>query len=115
MEQKQKAAPKQPRKLTEQEIHGLLAEYGRQNGTVKEFCKLHDVREWAFYAWKKKYGLTIKKDTCEPGFVALQVQETEDTEMGAADVLFAEVVDEKGRCIRIFKQVAPSYLQALLA
>jgi hypothetical protein len=108
MEQKQKAALKQSRKLTEQEIRGLLTEYGRQNSTVKEFCKLHDVREWAFYAWKKKYELTVKKDSGEPGFVALQVQETED-------VLFAEVVDEKGRCIRIFKQVDPSYLQALLA
>lgn len=115
MEQKQKAAFKQSRKRTEQEIHDLLTEFGRQNITVKEFCKLHDIREWAFYAWKKKYGSTSKKDSYEPGFVALQVQETEDTEMGAADVLFAEVVDEKGRCIRIFKQVAASYLQALLA
>ncbi len=115
MEQKQKAALKQSRKLTEQEIQGLLAEYGRQNSTVKEFCKLHDIREWAFYAWKKKHGSTVEKDNHHPGFVALQVHETENTESPAGDILFAEVVDERGRCIRIFKQVPSSYLQSLLS
>ena len=114
MEQKQNASLKPPIKRTEQDIRNLLAEHGRQDSTVKEFCKLHDVREWAFYAWKKKYGSPVEKDH-QPGFVALQVQETEHPENTAENILFAEVVDEKGRCIRIFKQVAPSYLQALLA
>ncbi len=93
----------------------MLAEYGRQESTVKEFCQLHDVREWAFYAWKKKYGRSLDKGVPPPGFVALQIQETEETGPRPTDLLFAEVVDERGRCIRIFKQVAPSYLQALLA
>ena len=115
MEQNQIASLNQSRKRTEQEIRDLLAEYSGQDSTVKEFCKLHDVQQWAFYAWKKKYGSSTKKDNHEPGFVALQIHETEHAGTPLQDVLFAEVLDGKGRCIRIFKQVAPSYLQALLA
>jgi transposase-like protein len=115
MEQKQKANLKQARKNTEPEIRSLLAAYSHQDGTVKEFCKLHDIREWAFYAWKKKYESFNKGSDRQPGFAALQIQESDHAETPEEDALFAEVVDEKGRCIRIFKQVPSSYLQSLLS
>ena|ERR1700737_5161304 len=113
MEQKQKASLEQSRKWTEQEIRSVLAEYADQNRTVKEFCKLHNVPQWAFYAWKKKYG--SRKDNHQPGFVSLQVHKAKRPETRPDDVLFAEVMGEKGKCIRIFQQVPPSYLQALLS
>ena len=63
MEQKQNSHLKSPRKRTEQEIRDLLVEHDRQDNTVKEFFKLHDIREWAFYAWKEEWEVEFYKSS----------------------------------------------------
>ena len=115
MEQRQKALRRKNAKRSEQEIKGLLAEYAGQECTVKEFCARYEIAEWSFYAGKKKYGSTVRKPEQAPGFVALRVQGTGNAGSLSDASLFAEVVGEKGNCIRLYQQVSPSYLQALLS
>ena len=114
MEQKQRSRYRQAVKRNEPEIRGLLTAHAVSSLTVKEFCQQNNIAEWAFYAWKKKYGSSVKRQD-GAGFVSLQVQETAQPTFSSQEVLFAEVIGEKGRCIRLFQQVPPSYLQTLLS
>ena len=100
---------------TDQEIGKLLAEYDRQDQSVKAFCQMKKLPEWRFYSWKKKYGASLRVNNDQPGFVALQVRRDEPSEAVRAGELFAEVQAAQGSCIRIFQPVPPSYLQALLS
>ena len=115
MEQRQKGLRRKNAKRSEQEIKSLLAQYAGQESTVKEFCARFEIAEWAFYAWKKKYGSTVTKPEQAAGFVALRVQGPANSESRSDASLFAEVIGEKGHCIRLYQQVPPSYLQALLS
>jgi len=100
---------------TEQEIRDLLAEYSRQDQSIKMFCQVKGLPEWRFYSWKKKYGGSKQREEHHPGFVALQVRKMDAPVAGRSGELFAEVQSTQGMCIRIFQPVTPSYLQALLS
>lgn len=115
MKQKRKENPRGQWKETEQEIRDLLAEYSRQDKSVKMFCQARGLPEWRFYSWKRKYGSAQRGEDHPSGFVSLQVRKTQDTVSTRLGELFAEVQSGQGTCIRIFQPVAPSYLQALLS
>jgi hypothetical protein len=115
MEQKLKGNSRQRWDQGEQDIRDLLSEYDRQDGTIKEFCKSKLVPEWRFYTWKKKYGGILNKSGNQSGFVPLQVHKLKQDKVLRCGELFAEVMGENGKCIRIFQQVPPSYLQALIS
>jgi hypothetical protein len=115
MKQKRKENSRGGWTQTEQDIRNLLAEYSRQDQSVKMFCQAKGLPEWRFYSWKKKYGSEQRSEGHPSGFVALQVRKMQDTVAPRAGELFAEVESAQGTCIRIFQPVAPSYLQALLS
>lgn len=100
---------------TEQEIRDLLAEYRRQEESVKIFCESRGLPEWRLYSWKKKYGGSREVEDRPAGFVALQVRKVEDPVAARPGELFAEVQSAQGTCIRIFQPVAACYLQSLLS
>jgi len=100
---------------SEQEIRDLLAEYSRQDQSVKMFCQAKGLPEWRFYSWRKKYGSARQGEDYPSGFVALQVRKRQGTVAAQAGELFAEVQSARGTCIRIFQPVAASYLQSLLS
>ena len=115
MKQKRKENCRGPWTQTEQEVRDLLAEYSRQDQSVKMFCQGKGLPEWRFYSWKKKYRSAQHSENQPSGFVALQVRKMQGTVATPAGALFAEVQSAQGTCIRIFQPVAPSYLQALLS
>lgn len=115
MKQKRKENSRSQWTETEQEIRDLLAEYSRQDQSVKMFCQARGLPEWRFYSWKKKYGSTQQAEDHPSGFVALQVRKTQDTVVMRPGELFAEVQSVQGICIRIFQPVAPSYIRELLS
>ena len=100
---------------TEQDIRDLLAEYSKQDQSIKMFCESRGLPEWRFYSWKKKYGSAQPANDRPGGFVALQVRKMDAPVAGRSGELFAEVQSTQGMCIRIFQPVTPSYLQALLS
>jgi hypothetical protein len=101
--------------LNEQEIRDLLAEYCRQDQSVKMFCQAKGLPEWRFYSWKKKYGGSRVEEDHPAGFVALQARKIESPVAARSGELFAEVQSAQGTCIRIFQPVTASYLQSLLS
>ena len=115
MKQKRKENSRGQWTESEQDIRELLAEYSRQDQSVKIFCQAKGLPEWRFYSWKKKYGSAQQAEERPSGFVALQVRKTQDSVAMRPGELFAEVQSAQGTCIRIFQPVAPSYLQALLS
>jgi len=115
MKQKRKESSRSQWPQSEQQIRGLLAEYGRQGQSVKIFCQAKGLPEWRFYSWKKRYAISERRDDPHPGFVALQVRKMDAPVAVRSAELFAEVQSAQGTCIRIFQPVAPSYLQALLS
>jgi hypothetical protein len=115
MKQKRKGNSRVGWKQTEQEVRDLLAEYSRQDQSVKMFCQAKDLPEWRFYSWKKKYGGAQPANGRPAGFVALQVRKVEDPVAARPGELFAEVRSAQGTCIRIFQPVTASYLQSLLS
>jgi len=100
---------------TEQDIRDLLAEYSKQDQSIKMFCESRGLPEWRFYSWKKKYGSAQPANDRPGGFVALQVRKVEAPVAARPGELFAEVQSVQGTCIRIFQPVAASYLQSLLS
>jgi hypothetical protein len=115
MKQKRKENSRGQWTETEQEIRDLLAEYSRQDQSVKMFCQGKGLPEWRFYSWRKKYGSARHPESQPSGFVALEVRKMQDTVTTQAGALFAELQSAQGTCIRIFQPVGPSYLQALLS
>jgi|GEM_PF-1847679 len=115
MKLKRKENPRGRWTRTEEEIRELLAEYSRQDQSVKMFCQGKGLPEWRFYSWRKKYGSARHPESQPSGFVALQVRKMQDTVATQAGELFAEVQSAQGTCIRIFQPVAASYLQSLLS
>jgi hypothetical protein len=99
MKQKRKENSRGGWMQTEQEIRDLLAEYSRQDQSVKMFCQAKDLPEWRFYSWKKKYGGAQPANDRPSGFIALQVRKMQDTVATRAGELFAEVQSAQGTCI----------------
>jgi hypothetical protein len=97
-----------PIKRSEQEITTLLEKYDTSPGiTVKEFCNLNGIREWAFYAWKKRYRTAPSEVDKPKGFLTVEVTSSRVSASEAIG-LFAEV----GR-IRLYQPVSADYLKTL--
>jgi hypothetical protein len=95
-------------KRSEQEITTLLEKYNANPGmTVKAFCQLNGIREWAFYAWRKRYRPMPSKDLKSGGFLTVEVTNS-SVPANEAIGLFAEV----GR-IRLYQPVSADYLKML--
>jgi transposase-like protein len=104
----------QKRKFTEQEILNLLEEYKRCDTTAIDFCRKHDIVEGTFYFWKKKYQSKTELADKATGFVPLTISAPAQRENYEESVLFAEVIMENGKSIRLFRQVPGKYLKELI-
>jgi hypothetical protein len=94
------------KRRTAAEIKELLSEQRESNCTVKEFCAVRGINEGTFFNWRKKYSAS---QPVNGDFISLQVNKTD-----AAGSLFAEIEHPGKAVIRLFGQVDPSYLKALL-
>jgi hypothetical protein len=101
MEQFNEAKPRTRR--TQQQIGELLAEFDRENYTVKEFCHLKGVNQGVFHKWKSRRKNNSSLTDKPSGFAKMQVQPWQ------AGQLFAEV---KG--IRFYQVVSATYLKELI-
>jgi transposase-like protein len=109
-----KKVRQQKRKFTEIEILNLLEEYKRCSTTTIDFCRKHGIVEGTFYAWKKKYQSKAQTADNTTGFVPLTISSPAQRENFEESVLFAEVIMENGKSIRLFRQVPSKYLKELI-
>jgi transposase-like protein len=91
---------------TEDQILSLISEYEKSGYTIKDFCEVSDVNEATFYTWLKKYR--IKPEDEVKGFATIEV--VPSSAVRQRPVLFAEVGN-----IRLYKEVPPEYLKALVS
>jgi hypothetical protein len=84
----------------------LLEEFKTSGFRTQEFCDKHGIPKGTFYTWKKRFKKKAVKAAAS-GFVKVSVSKT--LPGGPSPVLFAEV---KG--IRLYREVSPSFLKALL-
>jgi Transposase len=89
-----------------QEISQLLEEFKASGVRIQEFCERHGIPKGTFYTWKKRFRKEAAKAPSS-GFVKVSV--SKNLPGGSGPVLFAEV---KG--IRLYQEVSPSFLKALL-
>jgi Transposase len=90
---------------TEEQILSLLEEYEKSGFTAKEFCEVSDIHEATFYSWLKKYPKG-SHDTVK-GFATIDVI---PTMVHSRPQLFAEIGN-----IKLYKEVSPEYLKALMS
>jgi transposase-like protein len=110
----QKKIRQQKRKFTQAEILNLLEEYKHRDTTTINFCRKHDIIEGTFYAWKKKYQFNAPVEDKTTGFVPLTISTPTQRENYEESVLFAEVIMENGKSIRLFRHVPSKYLKELI-
>ena len=110
----QKKIRQQKRKFTEQEILNLLEEYKRCDITAIGFCKKHNIVEGTFYAWKKKYQPKAELADNSRGFVPLTITAPPQGLSYEEGVLFAEVIIQNSKSIKLYQQVPSSYLKELI-
>ena len=109
-----KKIKQQNRRFTEQEILNLLEEHRRCDITAIDFCKKHNIVEGTFYAWKKKYQSKAELADKFPGFVPLTITAPQQSLCYEEGVLFAEVIIQNGKSIKLFREVPCSYLKELI-
>jgi transposase-like protein len=110
----QKKHRQQKRKFTQAEILNLLEEYKRCDTSAIDFCRKHGIVEGTFYNWKKKYQSIAQTADNTTGFVPLTISAPAQRENYEESVLFAEVIMENGKSIRLFRQVPGKYLKELI-
>jgi hypothetical protein len=93
------------KRRSRQELITLLKEFEKCEGvTAKAFCQLHQIRESAFYSFRKRFHKKVK--AAKPaGFVQIKPPIATSDRPG---VLFAEV---KG--IKLYQPVSADYLKTL--
>lgn len=100
------------RQRSKQEIFNAIEEFERAGDiSPKEFAEMYQISEATFYNWQKRYK---SKDVIvkEPkGFFPIGIA-TDKNDDHQAGELFAEV---KGKAIRFYQRVEPSYLKELLS
>jgi hypothetical protein len=90
---------------TEEQILAILEEYEKSGFTQKEFCEVSDINEVTFYSWLKKYRSKTTGEEVK-GFATIEVVPSSTTR----PQLFAEI-----GIIKLYKEVSPEYLKALLS
>jgi transposase-like protein len=111
----QKKIKQQKRRFTEQGILNLLEEYKQCDSTAIDFCKKHNIVKGTFYAWKKKYHSKAELADKSPGFVPLTINPPDQSLGYEEGVLFAEVIIQNSKSIKLFRQVPCSYLKELIS
>lgn len=91
---------------TESQIGALLNLYSKQNCTVVEFCKVHQIHKATFYNWRNKYGLQNKKPS---GFIPVQFNQP-----ASGSELFAELELASNVTLRFYQRIDASYFKVLL-
>jgi Transposase len=91
---------------TESQIHTLLNLYSKQNCTVVEFCKVHQIHKATFYNWRNKYDVQIEKPTA---FIPVQFNQP-----ASGSELFAEMELASNVTLRFYQRIDASYFKALL-
>ena len=110
----QKKIKHQKRRLTEQGILNLLEEYKRCGTTAVDFCKKHNIVEGTFYTWRKNFQSKPELADRSLGFVPLTITAPDKNTSYEEGVLFAEVIIQNGKSIKLFRQVPCSYLKELI-
>lgn len=88
-------------------IHMMEDFDNSESVTVKEFCEIHDIDATTFREWHRIFENRKEKDRGS-GFIPLEVQIPKDGQSRPSP-LFAEV-----QGIRLYREVPPDYLKALL-
>jgi hypothetical protein len=95
------------RRRSREEIIQLLSEYAKSQGTtVKEFCKIHQINEGAFYSARKRHLIQSSVHKKPTGFIAIKPSLPE----GRPNALFAEV-----NGIKLYQAVPAAYLKTLIS
>ena len=90
---------------------GLVSEQKQSGQNVVIFCREHGLREWQFYAWKKRL---LEGETAQ--FVEVQVKSAGKVSEAKARVEGAiEIRLNKGRSLVVEPGFDTRHLQALLA
>jgi Transposase len=90
---------------------GLVSEQKQSGQSVVVFCRERGLREWQFYAWKKRL---LEGETAQ--FVEVRVKSAgEVSEVKAIEGGAIEVRLNKGRSLVVEPGFDPRHLQALLA
>ena len=110
----QKKIKHQKRRLTEQGILNLLEEYKRSGITAVDFCKKHNIVDGTFYNWRKKFQSKPEFADKSPGFVPLTINAPDKSTGYEEGVLFAEVIIQNGKSIKLFQQMPAAYLKELI-
>ena len=77
--------------------------------SVKEFCEMQGIVPSAYRSWQDIYDKSLVSHAGPSGFVSLEVKPTQRRPSKDESSLFAEVGG-----IRLYREVSPSYLKALL-
>jgi hypothetical protein len=98
--------PSKQIRRTESQIRTLLNLYSKNDGTVVEFCKVHNIHKATFYNWRNKYELPIKKPAA---FIPLKFDQP-----SLSSALFAEIEMASNITIRLYQRVDSSWLKSLI-
>lgn len=88
------------------EIKQLLQEQETGGKPVREFCKARGINESNFFNWRKKYSAG---EFQSGDFIRLQPDKG-----SGPSLVFAEIEHPTKVVIRLYRQVDPLYLKALL-
>jgi hypothetical protein len=91
---------------TESQIRTLLHLYSKNNGTVVEFCKIHNIHKATFYNWRNKYELQIEKPAA---FIPVHFDQP-----SLSPALFAEIEMASRITIKLYQRVDGSWFKSLV-
>ena len=91
---------------TETEIRRLLNLYSKEQRTVTEFCKGHQIHKANFYNWRNKYGTQPEK---KAEFIPIEFNQPP-----TSSELFAEIELISKGTVRLYRRVDASYVKTLL-
>ena len=91
---------------TESQIRTLLNLYSKKNGTVVEFCKVHNIHKATFYNWRNKYNVLMEKPEA---FIPVQFDQP-----SFSSALFAEIKMASNITIRLYQRVEATWFKTLI-
>ncbi len=89
---------------TEEQILSLLEEYEKSGFTPKEFAEISEIHEATLYSWLRKYPKGGAEEA--KGFATIEVT---PALVQSKPKLFAEIGS-----LKLYKEVPPEYLKALM-
>ena len=85
-----------------------IQQHANSKTTVKEYCKVHHLRESSFYYYLKKYRSQANIGAIRPSLIPINIIPTEEVS-NTESSLFAEV-----HGVKLYKPVSADYLLTLL-